>query len=175
MIILSTAHKWQNLVLAVFWSAIGFDCHVILIFIFDQHHVAMLACVQNWKWHAWEYRWRASVEQLSCFVVHWRVAVSASAVRLRFVGNPYVIVGGDPSMVELLVGPASCGVRFCSCMLVPSGGVLVVVLFIQCIMAVCHQWNPGLIFSLVLRWRSLIVLQIVSVKFEMGGWLFGSV
>jgi hypothetical protein len=107
MIILLTAHKQQNLVLAVFWSAIGFDCHMISIFIFDQHHVATSAHVRKWRWHAWEYRWQASVEQLSCFVVRWRVAVSVSAARLMFVGNSYVIVGGDPLMVELLVGPVS--------------------------------------------------------------------
>ena len=118
MIILSTAHKRQNLVLAVFWSAIGFDCHMISIFIFDQHHVATSAHVRKWRWHAWEYRWQASVEQLSCFVVHWHVAVLASAVRLVFVGNPNVIVGGEPSNVEL-VGHVS-GV----------GGVVAVVLFI---------------------------------------------
>ncbi len=57
------------------------------------------------------------------------MAVSASAVGLMFAGNPYVIVGGDPSMLELLVGPVSGGVQFCSCILVPSGGVLVVVSF----------------------------------------------
>ncbi len=90
----------------------------------------MSAHIRKWKWHVWEYKWQASAEKLSCFVVRWHVAVSASAVRLKFAGNPYVIVGGDPSMVGLLVGPVSGGVRFCSCMLVPSGGVLVAVLFI---------------------------------------------
>ena len=122
MIILLTAHKRKNLILAVFWSAIGFDCHMILIYIFDRHHVATLACIPKLKWCAWEYRWRASAEQLSCFVVHWSVAVSASAAGLMFAGNPYVIVGGDPSMLELLVGPVSGGVQFRSCMSVPSGG-----------------------------------------------------
>ncbi len=78
----------------------------------------------------WEYRCRVSAEQLSCFVVRWRVAVSASAVGLMFVGNLNVIVGSDPSMLELLVGPVSGGVQFCNCMLVPSGGVLVAVSFI---------------------------------------------
>ena len=130
MIILSTAHKRQNLVLAVFWSVIGFDCHMILIFTFDQHHVAMLACIRKWRWRVWEYRWQASVEQLSFFVVRWRVAVSAFAVGLMFVGNSYVIVGGDPLMVELLVGPVSGGIQFHNCMSVPSGGVLVAVSFI---------------------------------------------
>ncbi len=47
-----------------------------------------------------------------------------------FVGNPYIIVGGDPLMVELLVRPVSGNVQFCNCMLVPSGGVLVAVSFI---------------------------------------------
>ena len=51
-------------------------------------------------------------------MVHWHVAVLASAVRLVFVGNPNVIVGGEPSNVEL-VGHVS-GV----------GGVVAVVLFI---------------------------------------------
>ncbi len=60
-----------------------------------------------------------SAEQLSCFVVHWHVAVLASAVMLVFVGNPSVIVGGDPSMVELSVEPVY-GV----------GGVVVALLFI---------------------------------------------
>jgi hypothetical protein len=82
----------------------------------------MSAHVRKWKWCAWEYRWHASAGQLSCFVVHWCVAVSASAVGLMLAGNPHVIVGGDPSMVELLVGPVSGGVQFCSCMSVPGGG-----------------------------------------------------
>ncbi len=43
-------------------------------------------------------------------MVRWRVAVSASAVGLMFAGNLYGIVGGDPSMLELLVGPVSGGV-----------------------------------------------------------------
>ncbi len=47
---------------------------------------------------------------ISCFVVHWCVAVSASAVGLMFVGKTYVIVGEDPLMLELLVGPVSGGV-----------------------------------------------------------------
>jgi hypothetical protein len=130
MIILSTAHSWQNLVLTVFCSTIGFDCHMIFVFMFDQHHVATSAHVRKWRWHAWENRWRESAEQLSCFVVRWHVAVSASAVGLLFAGNSYVIVGGDPSIMELLIGPVSGGIRFCNCMLVPSGGVLVVVSFI---------------------------------------------
>ncbi len=83
---------------------------MILIFIFDRHLFAMSACVRKWRWRTWEYRWQASAEQLSCFVVRWRVAVSASAVGLMFVGNSYVIVGGDPLMVELLVGPVSGGI-----------------------------------------------------------------
>ncbi len=103
---------------------------MISIFIFDRHYVATLARVQKWRWRAWEYIWRASAEQLSCFVVSWHVAVSASAVGLMFVGNLYVIVGGDPLMVELLVGPVSGGIQFCNCMLVPSGGVLVAASFI---------------------------------------------
>jgi hypothetical protein len=78
----------------------------------------------------WEYRWQASAEQLSCFVVRWCVAVSVSAVRLMFAGNPYVIVGGDPLMGELLVGPGSSDIQFHSCMSVPSGGGLVAVSFI---------------------------------------------
>jgi hypothetical protein len=103
---------------------------MISIFIFDRHHVAMLARIRKWRWRAWEYRWQASAEQLSCFVVHWCVAVSASAVGLMFVVNSYVIVGGDPSMVELLVGPVSGGIQFCNCVSMPSGGVLVAVSFI---------------------------------------------
>jgi hypothetical protein len=180
MIILSTAHKRQNLVLAVFWSAIGFDCHMISIFIFDQHHVATLAHVQKWRWRAWEYRWQASAEQLSCFVVHWRVAVSDSAVGLMFVGNLYVIVGGDPLMVELLVRPVPGGIQFGNCMPVPSGGVLVAVLFItthnggvsstesrldisSCVMmeevdrasdCVCEVWDGGVVI------REGIVMRI---------------
>ncbi len=59
------------------------------------------------------------------------MAVSASAAWLMFTGNPYVVVGSDPSMVELLAGPVSGGIQFCSCMLVPSGGVLVEVSFIM--------------------------------------------
>jgi hypothetical protein len=101
-------------------------------------------------------------------VVRLHVAVSASAVGLMFVSNSYVIVGGDPLMVELLVGPVSGGIWFCNCMSVPSGGVLVAIMAVYC------QRNPGLIFPLVLQWRRLIVLWIVSVKFGMGGWLFGS-
>ena len=58
------------------------------------------------------------------------VAVSDSAVGLMFAGNPYVIVGGDPSMLELLVRPVSGGIKFHSCMSVPSEGVLVAVSFI---------------------------------------------
>ncbi len=83
---------------------------MISIFIFDQHHVATSAHVRKWRWRAWEYRWRVSAEQLSCFVVRWRVAVSASAVGFMFVGNSYAIGGGDPSMLELLVGPVSGGI-----------------------------------------------------------------
>ncbi len=78
----------------------------------------------------WEYRWQASAEQLSCFVVRWCVAVLTSAVRFVFIGSPNVIVGGDPSMVVLLVRPLSSGVQFCRCMLVPVGAVVVAVLFI---------------------------------------------
>ena len=103
---------------------------MIFVFLFDQHHVAMSAHIRKWKWHVWEYKWQASAEKLSCFVVRWHVAVSASAVGLLFAGNSYVIVGGDPSIMELLIGPVSGGIRFCNCMLVPSGGVLVVVSFI---------------------------------------------
>jgi hypothetical protein len=150
MIILSTAHKRQNLVLAVFWSAIGFDCHMISTLMFDQHHVATLAHVRKWRWHAWEYRWQASAEQLSCFVVHWRVAVLASAVRLVFAGNPNVIVGGDPLVV---------------------GGVLIMVLFITMHSGGVPSAESGLDVS---SREEVIVLWIMSAKSGMGGWSFGS-
>ncbi len=106
-------------------------------------------------------------------MVHWCVAVSASAVGLMFTGN-YVIVGGDPSMVELLVGPVSGGIRFHNCMSVPSGGELVGVSFITTHNGGVPSTESGLIFPLVLQWRRLIMLQIASVKVEMGGCSFGS-
>ncbi len=147
---------------------------MISILMFDRHHVATSACVWKWKWRAWVYRWQVSAEQLSCFVVHWHVAVLASTVMLVFAGNPYDIVGGDPLMVELLVRPVSGDVQFCGFMSVPGGEVLVAVSLLRCIMAVCCQRNPGLMFPLVFRGRRLIVLRIVSVNGEMGGWSLGS-
>jgi hypothetical protein len=147
---------------------------MILIFIFDQHHVATSARVMKWRWRAWEYRCRASAEQLSCFVVRLLVTVSASAVGLMFVGNLYVIVGGDPSMVELLVGPVSGGIRFHNCMLVSSSGVLVAVLFIT-------MHNGGVpsmesridISSCVTMEEVDRALDCVCEVWD-GGWLFGS-
>ncbi len=114
-------------------------------------------------------------------MVHWGVAVLASAVGLVFAGYPNAIVGDDPSMVELLVRPVSGGFQFCSCMLVPVGGVLVAVLFItmhcgdvpstesrldvsSCVSreevdraldCVCEEWDCG-----VVLWERWLVARI---------------
>ncbi len=108
------------------------------------------------------------------------MAGSASAVGLMFVGNPNVIVGSDPLMVELLVGPVSGGVLFCSCILVPVGGVLLGVLFItmhvpstesrldvsSCVSreeidraldCVCEEWDEG-----VVNWEQLVACIILA-------------
>ncbi len=58
------------------------------------------------------------------------MAVLASAIGLMFGGNPNVILGGGSLAVVLLMEPASGGVQLCRCMLVPVGGLAVVVLFI---------------------------------------------
>jgi hypothetical protein len=70
MIMRSAVHNRHNCVLAIFWRVMGFECHRILILIFDRHHVAALALVRNERFWVWEYRCRASEEQLSCLVCH---------------------------------------------------------------------------------------------------------
>jgi hypothetical protein len=47
MIMRSAAHNQHNRVLAVFWRVMGFNCHRISFLIFDKHHAATLALVQN--------------------------------------------------------------------------------------------------------------------------------
>jgi hypothetical protein len=68
MIMRSAAHNQHNCVLAVFWRVMGFDCHRILILIFDQHYVVALALIWNERFWVWEYTCRANAEQFSCLV-----------------------------------------------------------------------------------------------------------
>ncbi len=99
-----------DIVLAVFWRAIGFDCHMMLILMFNLHHAVTSALVRKQRCCTWEYRWQASAEQLSCLVVCWHMAMPASAIGLMFGGNPNVIIGSGSLAVVLLMEPAPGGI-----------------------------------------------------------------